>query len=241
MIQHFLILKRTGENIYKKCFGNIDMNETIMSGFFSAFFTFTQSLCGADVQDVELGSYRMLFESVGKEIILAIIVDKSDSIINVQQKLRELKNIIGSQFEDAIKKNACRTEDFKGLNDICEQLISKPATISMDENLKSIYSRILEELRSNNEILDCVLLSINGIPLQTTKKDFLDLCIKQMDAFWKFKSKVLDQIILYYEDRYVILHKINESFVLSVLLRKDTPIGYGTLLVEETVNKIANL
>jgi predicted regulator of Ras-like GTPase activity (Roadblock/LC7/MglB family) len=218
------------------------MDETVMSGFFSAFFTFTQSLCGADIQDIELGPYRIIFEVVGKHLILTVIFDKADSVINVIQRLVKLKEVLLTEYQDAIKKNFCNSEDFEGLHDRIVNTLAKPLFVSLNEEIKSRYLKILNELRSNNEILDCALISINGVPLlKETKKEFLDLIIKQMDAFWKFKSQVLDQIILYYENRYIILYKVDEDLVLSVFLRKDTPIGLATLLVEESASKIARV
>lgn len=242
MIQNFLILKRTGENIYKKSFGKIDMDETIMSGFFSAFFTFTQSLCGADLQDIELGPYRMLFEVVGNALILSVIFDKSDSIINVQQKLLQLKEVIKANYSDCLNKPICRTEDFQGLGDIIEDLVSKPQEVDISEARKTKYKEILDKVRTSNEILDVALISINGVPLLgANKQEFLDLIIGQMDAFWKFKSTVLDQITLYYENRYIVLHKVNDDLVLCCFARRNTPIGLVTLLVEEASMKISRI
>ncbi len=242
MIRYFLILKRSGENIYKNCFGNVDIDENVVSGFFSAFFTFTQTLFSADVQDIELGPYSMLFEIVEKEIILVAIYDKADSLINVQQKLTDLKNVISLEYGRKIKQNVCDTDDFKGINRIVEKIILEEKKVQLDEKSKAQYTQLLGDFRSNNEIEDCSLISITGIPLiYETKREFLDLIIKQMDAFWKFKSEVLDQIILSYENRYIILVKINENLVLSALIRRNTPIGLATMLIEEYATKIANI
>lgn len=242
MIHTFLILKRSGENIYKKSLGNINMDETIMSGLFSAFFTFTQKLCGSDIQDIELGQYRMLFEIVEKDLILAVISDKSDSIINIQQKLLDIKNIIRLTYGDKIKEAICNTDDFEGLNEIVDNVISKQQSNFIDDDLKSQYLKILHDLRSNEEISDCTLISVNGINLGIeNKKEFVDLSIKQMDAFWKFKTKVLDQIILYYENKYVILIKINNKLVLSVLTKPNTPIGLVTFIIDEYATKISKI
>ncbi len=239
MIQYFLLLKRTGENIYKKSFGQIDMDETVMSGFFSAFFTFTQSLLNADVQDIEIGHFRILFEVAGKKIILAAIFDKADSIINVQQKLVKIKGIINQNYLEAINNPICKSEDFDGLNEIIEQIIMDPLQFNLDESKKSKFQEILNKLNSSNEILDCALISISGVPLLGAhNQEFLDLIIGQMDAFWKFKSTVLDQIILYYEKRYIVLHKVNDNLVLCCFARRNTPIGLATLLVEEASSKI---
>ncbi|MHA1378130.1 MAG: hypothetical protein ACTSRG_07085 [Candidatus Helarchaeota archaeon] len=207
-----------------------------MSGFFSAFFNFTQNLCGADVQDIELGPYRILFEIV-EDLILVVIFDKSDSIISIQQKLMKLKKIISTEYQDVIKKEICNTEDFQGLDRIVGEVLT-PQTDQF-AGLRVEYIKLLEELRANDEIADCTLLSVNGITLwQESKKEFLDLSIKQMDAFWKYKTKVLDQIILNYEKRFLILIKINDRIVLSTLVKPNTPIGLATLLVEEYADKI---
>jgi hypothetical protein len=90
--------------------------------------------------------------------------------------------------------------------------------------------------------LDADLISGNGVPLtKQWKKDFLALCLRQMDAFWKSKKYLLDQIIISYEGRHLILYKINEYLVMSCLIRRDTPLGMATLLIEEAANKINKL
>lgn len=243
MIQHLLILKRTGENIYKKSFGQIDMDETVMSGFFSAFFTFTQSLLGVDVQDIELGQYRMVFEVVEKSLILVAIIDITDSIINVQRKLNQLKSIIIADYHDCIEKSICNSEDFKGLSEIINQLIAKPHETSISEAKKGKSLQILNILRSSSEIIDCALITNDGVPFDSNSpREFLDLIIKQMDAFWKFaKNHILDQIVLYYENRVIILYKVDQELVLCALARRESPIGLVSYLVEEAADKIANL
>jgi predicted regulator of Ras-like GTPase activity (Roadblock/LC7/MglB family) len=242
MIHYFLILKRTGENVYKKCFGKIDLDETIVSGFFSAFFTFTQKLYGADLEDIEFGPYRMLFEFVGNELILAMLFDKSDSIINTQQKLIKLKKIVKQTYGETIKSNVCKTEDFEGLDEIVDNFISNSQECEISDATKSNCISILEKFKSSNEIIDCCLLSMNGTPLTNEiNKEFLNLVVGQMDAFWKFKNKILDQVILSYEDRYIILHKINEDFTLAGLFRRNTPIGMATYLTEDVAGKIARI
>ena len=242
MIHYFLILKRTGENIYKKCFGKIDIDETIVSGFFSAFFTFTQKLYAADLEDIEFGPYRMLFEFVGSEIILAMLFDKADSIISVKQKLIKLKNIVKETYGETIKSNICKTEAFEGLDEIIDNFISHSQEFEISEAMKSNCISISEKLKSSNEIIDCCLLSVDGtLVTKETNREFLNLVVGQMDAFWKFKNQILDQIILSYEDRYIILHKIDEHFILAGLFRRNTPIGMATYLTEDVASKIAKI
>jgi len=241
MIHNILILKQSGETVYNKNFGKTTWNEVLTSGFISAAFSFTQNTFGADIQDMELGPYRVLFEG-GDDLILVAFFDKYDSIINVREKLIALKNIIISKYENELKENLTELESFKDLDQITENLISKSTQVHIDDSLKSKYIKILDDFRSNSEILDCDLISVLGVPLiKEWNKDFLELCLRQMDAFWKSKQYVLDQIILSYEERHTILHKINHELVLSAQIRSNTPLGLATLLVEETASKIAKL
>jgi predicted regulator of Ras-like GTPase activity (Roadblock/LC7/MglB family) len=243
MIQNFLIMRRTGENIYKKSFRSIDMDETVMSGFFSAFFTFTQHLCGADLDDIELGPYRMLFEAVGKDLILVIIFDKSDSIINVHQKLTEIRTIIESKYSEDLKRKLFHIKELEGFSETIESIITRPQLICIEETRKNKFLEVLNKLCSVGEILDCTIISMDGIPLSPQiKKEFLDLVIKQMDAFWKYrKDQLLDQIIVSFENRYIILQKVDEHLVLAALAKKSAPIGLITLLIEEGANKNAQI
>jgi len=241
MILSILILKRTGENLCSRAFGTGKWSETLTSGFISATFNFTQKTFGTEINDIELGPYRLLFE-LTNDIIIVAFYEKTDSIINVQKKLSELREIIYSKYETALKNELCDQDDFKGLDKIIDKIIAESTEIDIDEDLKKQYKEILDNFRSNEEILDCDLITSSGVPLtKDWDKEFLDLCLRMIDAFWKSKQYVLDQIILTYEQRHIILHKINDNFVLSALVRRNTPIGLATFLVEETVNNIAKL
>jgi hypothetical protein len=241
MILSILILKRTGENICSRTFGNNKWSETLTSGFISATFNFTQQAFGTEINELELGPYRLMFE-LTEDLIIVAFYEKSDSIINIREKLRELRDLIYAKYEIAIKSNICSHEDFEGLNEIIDSLISSYSEIDITDELKKQYESILESFRSNVEILDCDLITSSGVPLtKKWNKEFLDLCLRIIDAFWKSKQYVLDQIILTYEQRNLILYKVNDNFVLSALVRRNTPIGLATFMVEETSNIINKL
>ena len=241
MIQSILVLRRSGENICSQTYGDQKWNDTLASGFISATFNFTQSTFGANIKDMELGPYRVLFE-LADDIIIVAFFEKSDSIINIREKLVKLKETIYSKYADILKKDLCSPDEFEGLSDIIEELVREYSNIGTAEDLKKAYMDILESFRSNEEILDCDLISISGVPLMKEwKEDFLELCLRMIDAFWKSKNYVLDQIILSYEQRHLILHKINDEFILSALVRRNTPIGLATFLVDETSIILAKL
>lgn len=241
MIKSILVLRRSGENICSQTYGDQNWNDTLASGFISATFNFTQSTFGANIQDMELGPYRVLFE-LAEDIIIVAFFEKSDSIINIQERLVKLKNVIYEKYADVLKKELCSPDEFKGLKEIIGQILSEYSDLGLPEELKKSYMDVLDSFRSNEEILDCDLISISGVPLMKEwNKDFLDLCLRMIDAFWKSRHYVLDQIILSYEERHLILHKINDQFILSALVRRNTPIGLATFLVDETSNILAKL
>jgi hypothetical protein len=232
MIQHFLILKRTGTPIYRKTFGQIEIDETILSGFFSAFFSLSQNLFSADVRDIELGPFRMLFEVIGNELILTVLFDKSDSTIHIQQKLIEARNIIQQRYKEAISNPQCRSEDFEGLSEIIADIFVNTQSIVLNQDLKKKYLQIIDELCSRNEILEAALVTIEGIPLILKgKKEFVDMLMNQM----------LDQIILSYQKRLALFYRLNDDLILGAFSRTDTDVGIATTLVEVAAKKIAKL
>jgi len=241
MIHSILILKRTGEKLYHSNYSDIAWDEILTSGFISALFSFSQELFEADIQDIELGSYRLLFESESKNnIIYLAIFDKLDSIINIRQKLDKLTDRIESEYEKILQKEFVVSSDLEGIGQLTDEIM-KPS--SSDEyitsGLKENLIELLKDFKANKEILDADLISGKGVPLSKQwKKDFLALCLRQMDAFWKSKKYLLDQIIISYEGRHLILYKINQFLVLSCLIRRNTPLGMATLLIEEVVEKI---
>ncbi|MBN1802987.1 MAG: hypothetical protein JW891_15870 [Candidatus Lokiarchaeota archaeon] len=242
MIHSILILKKTGENIFSKTFGENAWNETLTSGFISAAFSFTQMSFKADIEEIELGPIRLFFE-IGENFIVTAFFDKADSIINVRQRLRKIRDYITTFYKDVIDKEICCSEDFIGLGEIIEKIVLKWEEASVTEEEIEKVREILENLGRNPEVLACDIISISsGLPLiHRWNKEYLDLCLRQIDAFWKSKNYVLDQIILSYEQRHLILFKVSDNYVLSMLIRKDTPLGLATLLLEDAAYNIKKL
>ncbi|TXT64570.1 MAG: hypothetical protein BAJALOKI3v1_190010 [Promethearchaeota archaeon] len=243
MIHSILILRRSGEKIYSRTYSDIAWNEILTSGFISALFNFTQQLFKADIQDLELGPYRLLFESnKDEDLIYVAIFDKIDSIINVKENLEYLKEKIYSEYKLKLNNELITEDDLPGIEQIVDSIIDSRSNLGISDGMRARYVEILEEFRSNSEILDSDLISGSGVPLtKEWKRDFLELCLRQIDAFWKSKKYLLDQIILSYEGRHLILYKINENMVLSALIRRNTPLGMATLLIEEAATKINKL
>ncbi|MBD3214763.1 MAG: hypothetical protein GF311_19285 [Candidatus Lokiarchaeota archaeon] len=243
MIHSILILRRSGEKIYSRTYSEIAWNEILTSGFISALFNFTQQLFKADIQDLELGPYRLLFESnKDEDLIYVAIFDKVDSIINVKENLEYLKEKIYSEYKQKLNNELITEDDLPGIKQIVDNIINSRSNLGISDGMRKRYVGILEEFRSNSEILDSDLISGSGVPLtKEWNRDFLELCLRQIDAFWKSKKYLLDQIILSYEGRHLILYKINENMVLSALIRRNTPLGMATLLIEEAATKINKL
>jgi hypothetical protein len=242
MIHNILILRRSGEKLFNQNFGKVAWNEILTSGFISALFNFTKDVFDADIQDLELGPYRLMFENSQEDFIIVAIFDKNDSIIKVKKDLDELKEELNLNYKDALNKDLCCEDDFAGLNDIVEDIVATRGDTEISEGQRKRYTTILEEFRSNSEILDSDLITSSGVPLtKEWKRDFLNLCLRQIDAFWKSKQYILDQIILSYEGRHLILYKVNKNLVLSALIRRNTPLGLATLMIEEVANKIIKL
>lgn len=240
MIYTILILKNTGETLYSRNIGAGKWDEHLTSGFISAAYNFTQNTFGAGLDDIELGSYKLLFERRA-DITLVAFFDKFDSIINIREILIKLGKVMEERFGSNLKDYLCNLCDFDELGGIIEKLISESKE-SFNEALTEQYKGILDGFRSNAEILDCDLISHSGIPLtKNWQADFLELCLRMIDAFWKSQQYVLDQIILSYQQRTLILTKVNDQFILSALIRRNTPLGVATFLIDETVKILAKL
>ena len=220
------------------------MDETIMSGFFSAFFTFSQSLSGADIEKIDIGErYQIIFESAGNtEILFVAICDAFDSLINIKKLLKEVKNFTILKFGDKIKIVGCDLSCNSELDEFIAKSIVNSYQLDFQEDYINKYQKILDALESNEEILDSALISSTGVTASSDKdKEFLNLMIRQMEAFFRLTGRILDQIILQFQNRYIILFRINQDLVLSCLTKRNVPIGIATLLAEEAALKIAKI
>jgi hypothetical protein len=238
MILSVLILRKTGEDICARTYSSEVFETTLTSGFISAAFNFTQETFGAEIRDIELGPYKIMFEQCGN-LIVAVLFEQVDSIIHIQNILDEIKNIMDSEYSEAQFEEHCSPDDYPFLDERIDRVISQYTISPFSESKMIQYKSILTKLRSKSEILDCDLISASGRPLRKDwNEDFLNLCIRLIDAFWKSKRYVLDQIIVSYQKRILILHKFNAEFVLSALIKRSTPVGMATYLIEETTNEL---
>ena len=125
-----------------------------------------------------------------------------------------------------------------------EVIVSSPSKTSPIELLKPKYAEILQDFRNTGEIVGCNLISITtGGPLtHKLKKNFLDLCLRQIDAFYKStKTLSLEQKTLFYRERHLILYNVTEDLILSTLIKRETPLGLATLLIEEYADKLTKV
>lgn len=242
MLHYILILnKSSGLQIYSKYYGNQEFNEVLTSGFISAIYNFGKELFGGGLHDIELGPFRVLFESNrGDQIVIIALLDKSDSIINIRQRLVELNDFVHEKYGDHLEKDLVERKVFQDLDEYVRKILIEVKSKPINEATQQKFREIINKFRNNKEILEADLISITtGKPLyHEWKKDFLDLCLRQIDAFWKSTSYVLDQIILSYHERHVILYRIGNDLVVSALIRRNTPLGLATLLLEEVAQKI---
>ena len=142
MILAILVLKRTGENICSRTYGPTTWDETLTSGFISATFDFTQKTFGTEIQDIELGPYRILFE-LTEDFIIVAFYEKADSIINIQKKLIELRDTIYSEYRTILNDPSWCLEDFRGLGEVVDKIIAEYYDIDIGEDLRRCYKNIL--------------------------------------------------------------------------------------------------
>lgn len=244
MIHTILILKKeSGLKVWNKSYSEvINWDEYLTSGLISAILNFSQEIFGADVYDIELGPYKMLFDSESENSILVAVFDKYDSIINISEKLGMLRKELESRYSEALTRDFNTGDDFPHIDMIFDLILSDNSIWQLSSGLKEFLIKELETFRNNQEILDCDVISTAGIPLvRKWKKDFLDLCLRQIDAFWKSTQYMVDQITISYQKRHIILYKINEQLVLVASIRRDTPMGMTTFLIEDFAQKVSKI
>lgn len=173
--------------------------------------------------------------------MLVCLSDITDSVINIRKNLIKLRTIIKSEYKELFESSEDFLNEFEGLEEIVDKIMLESSEKEIQDDLKKKKcANLIDEFISCNEVLNCALISITGIPLiNKMKKELLEISIKQMDAFWKFKNKILDQMILFYEDKYIILYKIDSNFVISVLFQNKTPVGFACLLIKEISKNIS--
>lgn len=234
-------MKKSGEPVFTKHYGEYKLDEVVTCGFLSATLSFTNSTFGANINDIEIGPYRIIFDTDKSiQFVVIALMDSSDSIISIRKKLIEIKNEIiervGEDLSEILSNKDAR------IVGIFEDVLLKTPKINPSDQLLEDFKKTLTQFRENQEILDSELLSTTGMPLfGTDNRAFVDIAISQMDCFWKHKSIILDQIIMSYENQFIILHKVNESLILVSLIRKNTPIGMATMLIEDAAIKLKSI
>ena len=100
----FWILRTSGQPIYHKNFGTIEIDEHLFSGFLSAMMSFVKSEVGVEkgIESMDMGDIRFVYLSIPFGLIFVIAGDKRYEVTLYNKYLADLKNFFLDKMEEEV-------------------------------------------------------------------------------------------------------------------------------------------
>ncbi|MFW9935205.1 MAG: hypothetical protein ACFFDU_06840 [Candidatus Thorarchaeota archaeon] len=104
MLHVVYLMHPSGVCLLDQKFGEIELDSTLVAGFFSAIREFARMISKGrgDARIVEMGEFYITY-AAGDYIVIAAVVDKEDNRLQVLQALDKVIERFSDRFEDTLK------------------------------------------------------------------------------------------------------------------------------------------
>ncbi|MEJ2276470.1 MAG: hypothetical protein P8Y70_01790 [Candidatus Lokiarchaeota archaeon] len=226
-IHSIFILRNTGGLVYSKNFTEeIDFNLNLITGFFSAIFSFSEKVIDRNLEVLEMGNLRFVFR-VKNEFIFVILSEITASLLFVNSRLKRIINLFYESFPNS--------EDIKDYEEIENpEFDEKIDTIitGMEEKFQSkeFYIKVIKlfkDLIFENEIIGAAILSSKGnIIYSSLPNELLIRSLKELEI--RFMTGALNLPELFYSlengqkvfSKYIEFPSKQESLLIVLLFEK---------------------
>ncbi|MBD3195161.1 MAG: hypothetical protein GF317_08910 [Candidatus Lokiarchaeota archaeon] len=247
-IHSLFILKNNGACIYSRDFTDeIKYNVNLISGFFSAIFTFSKSIISRKLEVLEMGGLRFVFK-IRDELIFVILCDSTASILFVSTRLKKISDVFFNEYD-----NIEKIKDYEEIENQTFEKTVESIIAGQDEifKSKSLYSKIIDlfkDLIFQNEILGAAVLSTNGnIIYSSLPNDIMVRSLKELEIRFMTGAMALPEMFYSLENGQKVFSQLvkipwkSDSFLIVLLFDKTVPLGMAELQLNRVGKKIVNI
>jgi hypothetical protein len=247
-IHSVFILNKGGVCLYSDNFSDeFDFNVNLITPFFSAIITFSESLVKRDLEELEMSGLRFIFE-IKEEFVFVLLADVTDSILFTSSRLLRIIDVFSHFYEQSrdVFKDSRQIE-----NPVLDRLVN--SIIRGEDDLSqasNFYLKVIDyfnNLSFKDEILGGALLSTDGNLIYTSLPGEILLgSIKELEI--RFMTGTLHLPELYYslenEQKIfskIIEHKSGKGYYMVLLFGAQIPLGLAHMTFSKISKQIGQL
>jgi len=174
-IMGLYVFKQDGVELFHRHFEEITADSVILTGFFSALQSFTDTIIDkgtpgkTKIKGMDLEGYFFGFGMLDKLEIVVVIGVTKDYQEKVQELISQIIGLIGSHFGDNLTEWEEDNDSFKNLENSIDQLVEK----FVKERKKPAKTHLLIEKKEN--IIPILVNDYSAIKLSKDEYKFLEL------------------------------------------------------------------
>ncbi|TXT64717.1 MAG: hypothetical protein BAJALOKI3v1_170002 [Promethearchaeota archaeon] len=247
-IHSFFILKKSGACIYNKNFTNeIDYNVNLITPFFSAIFSFSEKIISRDLEVLEMGGLRFVFE-IKDDFIFVLLSDSTASILFVNTRLDKIADIFFKKFPDTEKIQDYQEIEDKEFDQMVDSIIEGEEEIFKERALYDKMINLFKDLIFQNEIIGAAVLATNGnIIYSSLPNEILLRSLKELEIRFMTGAVELPELFYSLDDgrkvfsKYVKIPWKIDNFLIVLLFDKNVPLGMAEINLHKVSKQTINL
>ncbi|MFB0561627.1 MAG: hypothetical protein ACETWM_10510 [Candidatus Lokiarchaeia archaeon] len=103
MVKAFYVLLKSGESLFYKVYGKNNVDESLLSGFLGAVYTFAREIGHGDIKTMEMGDAKFICEVSGN-LIFVVVVEKDEDEQGIKNFLGFASKGFVIRFSDELKR-----------------------------------------------------------------------------------------------------------------------------------------
>ncbi len=238
-IHNVYVFRKSGEPLVHVKIGSIEADPCLVTGLLSAIYSFTLEITKKRLKSITVEDCQfVVLEDKDSGLIFAACVDFEESLIDVQKRLRDVKDLFTRKY-----KNVNYMGDvtfFKPFEkEIKEAMLAPPINIDGD-TLLTIREK-LREISELSEIQGCALYSATGKPIISMQipKDIEISLLKRIESLLLTSSTFHElKPVLMRVDNFPVVVIGSNLLILAVVVQDDESVGVATIVAEEYLKKI---
>ncbi|MFO7797729.1 MAG: hypothetical protein R6W84_16415 [Promethearchaeia archaeon] len=241
-------MKKNGACIYSRNFTNeVNYNINLITPFFSAIFSFSDKVISRDLEVLEMGGLRFLFE-IKDDFIFVLLSDSSVSILFVNTRLEKIGDIFFKKFHDKQSIRDYQEIEDKEFDEMVDSIIKGEEEIFQQRILYRKMIELFKNQINQNEIVGAAVLNINGnIIYSSLPNDILLRSLKELEIRFMTGAVELPELFYSLEDgrkvfsKYVKIPWKLDNFLVVLLFEKNTPLGMAEINLQKISKQMLNL
>lgn len=197
------------------------MGPDLISGFFSAIFSFTSQFINKRLEILEIEYLRLIFRELDEYMIVAF-VDEYESITQVREILDKILKRFFELYRGTLSDWDFDLDVFEGFDKEIEAIMS-----TEDVNRMLLIEKMgnLTEKGKENEIQGIFIFTCKGELMfsNIVDENLSQFLSKLIDNNNRISFK-FDQIIIFRNNQYIIIENISDSLITAVLINPEISI-----------------